>query len=116
MELTRRGFLKSVGAATLAVAAVGLLGGCEGGEMVGNANGLNDTAELKGIKMTVRSLAYASYSDGTFYLAGAGSAHQQRQRGRDPAEPHRRQLQAAGERLGGTGHQLRHHGHSEQEL
>lgn len=68
MELTRRGFLKSVGAATLAVAAVGLLGGCEGGEMVGNANGLNDTAELKGIKMTVRSLAYASYSDGTFYL------------------------------------------------
>ena len=31
MELTRRGFLKSVGAATLAVAAVGLLGGCEGG-------------------------------------------------------------------------------------
>lgn len=60
--------LKSVGAATLAVAAVGLLGGCEGGEMVGNANGLNDTAELKGIKMTVRSLAYASYSDGTFYL------------------------------------------------
>ena len=40
MELTRRGFLKSVGAATLAVAAVGLLGGCEGGEMVGNANGL----------------------------------------------------------------------------
>lgn len=58
MELTRRGFLKSVGAATLAVAAVGLLGGCEGGEMVGNANGLNDTAELKGIKMTVRSLAY----------------------------------------------------------
>lgn len=68
MELTRRGFLKSVGAATLAVAAVGLLGGCEGGEMVGNANGLNDPAELKGIKMTVRSLAYASYSDGTFYL------------------------------------------------
>ena len=68
MELTRRGFLKSVGAATLAVAAVGLLGGCEGGEMVGNAIGLNDTAELKGIKMTVRSLAYASYSDGTFYL------------------------------------------------
>ena len=68
MELTRRGFLKSVGAATLAVAAVGLLGGCEGGELVGNANGLNDTAELKGIKMTVRSLAYASYSDGTFYL------------------------------------------------
>ena len=65
MELTRRGFLKSVGAATLAVAAVGLLGGCEGGEMVGNANGLNDTAELKGIKMTVRSLAYASYSDGS---------------------------------------------------
>ena len=57
MELTRRGFLKSVGAATLAVAAVGLLGGCEGGEMVGNAIGLNDTAELKGIKMTVRSLA-----------------------------------------------------------
>lgn len=75
MELTRRGFLKSVGAATLAVAAVGLLGGCEGGEMVGNANGLNDTAES-----------------------------------------HRRQLQAAGERLGGAGHQLRHHGHSEQEL
>ena len=36
MELTRRGFLKSVGAATLAVAAVSLLGGCEGGEMVGN--------------------------------------------------------------------------------
>lgn len=35
MELTRRGFLKSVGAATLAVAAVGLLGGCEGGEMGG---------------------------------------------------------------------------------
>lgn len=68
MELTRRGFLKSVGAATLAVAAVGLLGGCEGGEMVGNANGLNDTAELKGIKMTVRSLAFANYSDGTFYL------------------------------------------------
>ena len=63
MELTRRGFLKSVGAATLAVAAVGLLGGCEGGEMVGNANGLNDTAELKGIKMTVRSLAYASRSE-----------------------------------------------------
>lgn len=63
MELTRRGFLKSVGAATLAVAAVGLLGGCEGGEMVGNANGLNDTAELKGIKMTVRSLAFASYSN-----------------------------------------------------
>ena len=103
MELTRRGFLKSVGAATLAVAAVGLLGGCEGGEMVGNANGLNDTAELKGIKMTVRSLAYASYSDGTFYLVpevliNNGSA-----------------LQAAGEWLEGTGHQFRHHGHSGQE-
>lgn len=95
MELTRRGFLKSVGAATLAVAAVGLLGGCEGGEMVGNANGLNDTAELKGIKMTVRSLAYASYSDGTFYLVPE-VAHQQRQRGRDPAEPHRAAASSCG--------------------
>lgn len=115
MELTRRGFLKSVGAATLAVAAVGLLGGCEGGEMVGNANGLNDTAELKGIKMTVRSLAYASYSDGTFYLVPEVLINNGSAAG-IPLNPTGRQLQAAGERLGGTGHQLRHHGHSGQEL
>lgn len=69
MELTRRGFLKSVGAATLAVAAVGLLGGCEGGEMVGNANGLNDTAELNALD--TRTLNRGQYAKG--HLCGKGS-------------------------------------------
>lgn len=68
MELTRRDFMKSVGAASLAVAAAGLLGGCEEADLVGNATGTGDTAELRDIKMRVKSVSYASYSDGTYYF------------------------------------------------
>lgn len=66
LKFSRRVFLKSAAAAALAVSAAGLTA-CGSGDLVANAKGLNDTAELRDIKMTVRSLSYGS-SDGTFYL------------------------------------------------
>ena len=67
LKFSRRVFLKSAAAAALAVSAGGLAA-CGSGDLVANAKGLNDTAELRDIKMTVRSLSYGSASDGTFYL------------------------------------------------
>lgn len=67
MEMTRRNFIKTAAAAALAVSLSGLTA-CGSGELVATANGLNDTAELKGIKMTVRKLAYANRSDGSYYI------------------------------------------------
>ncbi len=67
LKFSRRVFLKSAAAAALAVSAAGLTA-CGSGDLVANANGLNDTAELREIKMTVRSLSYGYASDGTFYL------------------------------------------------
>ena len=62
--------MKGVGAMATAAAATGLLGGCGAtGDVYDDANGLNSVAQLKGIKMTVRSLSYANYSDGTYYIA-----------------------------------------------
>lgn len=66
LKFSRRVFLKSAAAAALAVSAAGLTA-CGSGDLVANAKGLNDTAELREIKMTVRSLSYGS-SGGTFYL------------------------------------------------
>ena len=63
LKFSRRVFLKSAAAAGLAVSAA-----CGSGDLVANAKGLNDTAELREIKMTVRSLSYGYASDGTFYL------------------------------------------------
>ncbi len=67
-NISRRNFMKGVGAVALATAATGLLGGCSDGSLVVDANGLNDTAEMKGVKMTVRKLYYAAYGDGTYYF------------------------------------------------
>ena len=67
LKFSRRVFLKSAAAAALAVSAAGLTA-CGSGDLVANAKGLNDTAELREIKMTVRSLSYGYASDGTFYL------------------------------------------------
>ncbi len=67
-NISRRNFMKGVGALAVATAATGLLGGCGDGSLIADATGLNDTAELKGVKMTVRKLSYASYSDGTYYF------------------------------------------------
>lgn len=68
LKFSRRVFLKSAAAAALAVSAAGLTA-CGSGDLVANAKGLNDTAELREIKMTVRSLSYGYDSDGgTFYL------------------------------------------------
>lgn len=66
LKFSRRVFLKSAAAAALAVSAAGLTA-CGSGDLVANAKGLNDTAELRDIKMTVRSLSYGD-ADGTFYL------------------------------------------------
>lgn len=68
MEMTRRNFIKSVGAASLAVAVAGLLGGCSEKDVVADARGLDDTANLEGIKMTVRSLSYGYDGSGTLYV------------------------------------------------
>lgn len=68
MEMTRREFMKSVGAASLAVAAAGLLSGCSGGDVIASANGINDVANMDQIKMTVRSLSYGYDSNGTLYV------------------------------------------------
>ena len=54
LKFSRRVFLKSAAAAALAVSAAGLTA-CGSGDLVANAKGLNDTAELREIKMTVRS-------------------------------------------------------------
>lgn len=68
LNMNRRTFLKTAGAASLAVAASSLLGGCSGGELVETGTGLNNTIDLRGVQMTVRSLAYVNYSSGVFYM------------------------------------------------
>lgn len=67
-NISRRNFMKGVGAVALVTAATGLLSGCGDDGLIVDANGLNDTAELKGVKMTVRRLSYAAYNDGTYYF------------------------------------------------
>lgn len=67
-NISRRNFMKGVGALAVATAATGLLGGCSDGSLIVDATGLNNAAEMKGIKMTVRRLAYAAYGDGTYYF------------------------------------------------
>lgn len=67
-NISRRNFMKGVGAVALATAATGLLSGCGDGGLIVDANGLNDTANLKGVKMTVRKLCYATDSDGNYYI------------------------------------------------
>lgn len=67
-NISRRTFMKGVGAVALATAATGLLSGCGDDGLIVDANGLNDTANLKGVKMTVRKLCYATDSDGNYYI------------------------------------------------
>lgn len=67
MELTRREFMKTTGAAVLAVAATGLLGGCGDTVISGTAEGLKSTAVLREIKMQVKSLSYGA-SNGVYYF------------------------------------------------
>ena len=67
-NISRRNFMKGVGAMALATAATGLLGGCGDSSLIVNVSGLNEVAELKGVKMTVRKLSYGAYADGTYYF------------------------------------------------
>ncbi len=67
-NISRRNFMKGVGAVALATAATGLLSGCGDNSVIADASGLNDTANLKGVKMTVRKLCYATDSDGNYYI------------------------------------------------
>lgn len=67
-NISRRNFMKGVGAMALATAATGLLGGCGDNSLIVNVNGLNEVAEMKGVRMTVRKLSYTAYSDGTYYF------------------------------------------------
>lgn len=67
-NISRRNFMKGVGALAVATAATGLLGGCSDGGLVANATGIGNDVELKGIKMTIRRLAYGAYADGTYYF------------------------------------------------
>ena len=67
-NISRRNFMKGVGALAVATAATGLLSGCGDDSLVVDATGLNNAVEMKGVKMTVRRLAYAAYGDGTYYF------------------------------------------------
>lgn len=67
-NISRRNFMKGVGAVALATAATGLLSGCGDNGLIVDANGLNDTANLKGVKMTVRKLCYATDSAENYYI------------------------------------------------
>lgn len=69
MKLTRRDFLKSAAVTALAVSMSGMLTSCDDGELVGAATGLNKTAELSNIRMTVRELGVvAETGSKTCYL------------------------------------------------
>lgn len=68
-NISRRNFMKGVGTVALAAAATGLLGGCSDGSVVVTADGLNNDAEYKGIKLTVREVLYAwDVKGGSFYV------------------------------------------------
>ncbi len=67
-NISRRNFMKGVGAVALATAATGLLGGCGDGSMIADASGLDETANLKGLKMTIRKLCYTTDNDGNYYI------------------------------------------------
>lgn len=56
-NFSRRDFMKCAGVTVLAVAAGGLLTGCGGGSTGGTTiNGLNKTANIRGVKFTVTNL------------------------------------------------------------
>lgn len=67
-NISRRSFMKGVGAMALATAASGLLGGCSDGSMYVDATGLNEVAEMKGVRMTVRKMSYTQYEGGSYYF------------------------------------------------
>ena len=68
-NISRRNFMKGVGAVALATAATGLLSGCGDSMVIEDASGLNDTANMNGIKMTVREVLYGTdLSSGTVYV------------------------------------------------
>lgn len=68
-NISRRNFMKGVGAMAVATAATGLLGGCSDGSLIADATGLDETANLKGVKMTVREVLYGTdMSTGTIYI------------------------------------------------
>ena len=68
-NISRRNFMKGVGAVALATATTGLLGGCSDGNVVIEAVGVNEEAEYKGVSITVREVLYAlDRSSGMFYV------------------------------------------------
>lgn len=68
-NISRRNFMKGVGALAVATAATGLLGGCSDGSLIADATGINNAAEIRGVKMTVRQVLYGNdMSSGTIYV------------------------------------------------
>ena len=67
-KMTRRTFMK--GAAVMAAVSLsGMLAGCgESTDLYADASGVNNWADLQGIKMRVTSVGYISYNDGSFYI------------------------------------------------
>lgn len=68
-KITRRVFLKGAAMGALAVSASALLSGCGGdAPLTASATGLNDFAEVQGVRMTIRKMSYIEDENGTFYL------------------------------------------------